>query len=426
MQTDLFSSPDAGTGPESPGPAPLTTEVVIVGGGLGGLTLACALGSAGVPTVVVDRDPPATQMAAPFDGRSTAIAHGSAKVLEGAGVWDFCVDEAGAILDIRVTDQNAPLFLHYDHREVGEHPFGWIVENRVLRRALFKRLAELPSVTHLAPMAVTGIERDALSARVTLADGRVVRARLVVGADGRNSLCRAGAGIRTKGWSYDQHAITCTIEHEEPHGGVAVELFLPAGPFAMLPMTGNRSSIVWTDRAELVPWYMKLDEGRFTAELQSRVGDWLGKVRPVGGRWSYPLSLMEAERYVDTRLALISEAAHVMHPIAGQGLNVGIRDVAALAEVVVDTLRLGLDPGTADVLDRYQRWRRVDSTTLLATTDALNRLFSNDLTPLALARRAGLAAVNSLPPLRPLKRFFMRHAMGTVGELPRLVRGERL
>lgn len=404
----------------------IRVEVAIVGGGLAGLTLACALGTAGVPVAVIDRDPPDSQMAEGFDGRTTAIAFGSARVLDGAGVWADAVDAAGPILDIRVTDQNDPLFLHYDHRDVGDEPFGWIVENRVLRRALMKRLPQLPSVRHIAPVAVTGLSRDAAGASVALADGRTVSARLVVGADGRKSLVREHAGIRTTGWSYDQHGIITCIEHAEPHGGVAVELFLPAGPFAMLPMAGNRTSIVWTERADLAAWYLKLPEPRFTAELRARVGDWLGDFRPVGVRAAYPLSLMHAERYTDHRLALISEASHAMHPIAGQGLNVGIRDVAALAEVVVDALRVGLDPGAADTLDRYQRWRRVDTMALLATTDALNRLFSNDIAPLAIARRLGMAAVDRLPPLKPVKRFFMRHAMGMVGDLPRMVRGEAL
>lgn len=412
--------------PTTRNPKDIAVEVAIVGGGLAGLTLACALGTAGVDVAVIDRDAPDHQMGEAFDGRTTAVAFGSARVLEAAGIWRRAADEAGPILDIRVTDQNDPLFLHYDHRDIGDDPLGWIVENRVIRRALMARLPELPTVRHIAPVAVTGLSRDAGAARVDLADGRTVSARLVVGADGRKSLVREHAGIKTVGWSYKQHGIITCIEHAEPHGGVAVELFLPSGPFAMLPMTGNRTSIVWTERSEMADWYLKLPEDRFTAELRARVGDWLGDFRPVGVRAAYPLSLMHAERYTDHRLALISEASHAMHPIAGQGLNVGIRDVAALAEVVVDALRVGLDPGAPDALARYQRWRRVDTMALLATTDALTRLFSNDVAPLAVARRIGMAAINTLPPLKPMKRFFMRHAMGMVGDLPRMVRGEAL
>ncbi|MBB6252692.1 UbiH/UbiF/VisC/COQ6 family ubiquinone biosynthesis hydroxylase [Nitrospirillum iridis] len=403
----------------------LTADVAIVGGGLAGLSLAAALGTAGVRTICIDRDSPAHQLTATFDGRTTAISHGSMKILDGAGVWAHLNGDAGPILDIRVTDQNRPTFLHYDHREVGDQPFGYIVENVVLRRAQFARLAELPSVTHLAPVAVTALERGPTMATISLADGRRVRARLVVGADGRGSLCRKDAGIRLVGDDYDQTAIAVTVEHEFPHHGVAVEMFLPSGPFAMLPLTGNRTSIVWSDKSAAVPYYMGLDDAAFTAELQSRIGDWLGVVRPVGGRHSYPLSWRHAERYIDRRLALVSETIHAMHPIAGQGLNMGLRDLAALAEVIVDAWRLGLDVGGAATLERYQRWRRFDNVSLLGVTDGLTRLFSNDIGPLKVARGLGLAAVNA-PPLKPLKKLFMRHAMGIVGDLPRLVRGERL
>lgn len=409
----------------APPPLPdLSADIIIVGGGLSGLTLACALASAGVDTLVIDREPPETQLLPDFDGRTTALSYSSAMVLQGVGIWAHLDGQVGPMLDIRVTDQNSPFFLHYDHREVGDQPFGWIVENRLMRQALFRRIAELPSLRHLTPMAVTAMRRDTAGVSLTLADGRTARGRLVVGADGKKSFCREQAGIRQIAWSYKQHAIVCSIEHERPHDQVAVELFLPAGPFAMLPLAGgHRTSIVWSERADMVDFYMGLEPTRFQAELQARVGDWLGTVTPIAGRWSYPLGLSHAERYIDTRLALVSESAHGMHPIAGQGLNVGIRDVAALAELVVDTLRLGLDPGAADVLERYQRWRRVDTVALLAATDALTRLFSNNIPPLAHARRLGLAAVNRLP---GVKKLFMRHAMGIVGELPRLVKGEAL
>ncbi|MFV3074736.1 UbiH/UbiF/VisC/COQ6 family ubiquinone biosynthesis hydroxylase [Niveispirillum fermenti] len=402
-------------------------DVIIIGGGLSGLTLACALGTAGVATLVIDREPLDGTLLPDFDGRTTAIAYGSATVLMGAGIWDHLDSNVGPMLDIRVTDQSSPLFLHYDHQEIGDRPFGWIIENRVLRHALHRRLAELPAVTHLAPSVVTSLVRDAAGVVVGLEDGRTITGRLVVGADGKKSFCREHAGIRQIAWSYKQHAIVCTIRHDGAHGGVAVEQFLPAGPFAMLPLAGgHHTSIVWTERSSLVDFYMNLPEDRFRQELQLRVGDWLGRVEPVAGRWSYPLGLSHAERYIDTRLALVSESAHGMHPIAGQGLNVGIRDLAALAEVVVDAIRVGLDPGAANVLERYQRWRRADTVSLLATTDLLVRLFSNDVAPVVHARRLGMAAVNGLPPLKPMKKFFMRHAMGVVGELPRLVRGEAL
>jgi 2-octaprenyl-6-methoxyphenol hydroxylase len=224
-------------------------------------------------------------------------------------------------------------------------------------------------------------------------------------------------------WRYPQTGIVCTVAHELGHQGVAHERFLPPGPFAILPLKHNRSSLVWTERADLAPALLALDEAAFAAEMGRRFGDFLGATRVVGARWSYPLSLLHAERYVAPRLALVGDAAHCMHPIAGQGLNLGLRDVAALAEVLTDARRLGLDIGAASVLERYQRWRRFDSVALLAVTDSLNRLFSNDLAPLRLARDLGLAAVDRLP---PLKRLFMRHAMGTVGKLPRLLEGEAL
>jgi 2-octaprenyl-6-methoxyphenol hydroxylase len=234
---------------------------------------------------------------------------------------------------------------------------------------------------------------------------------------------REAAGIKTWRKSYRQTAIVCVVRHEKPHQGVAVEHFRAAGPFAILPMQGNRSSIVWTEEEREAPLLLALDDKSFARQLASRFGDFLGRVVPEPGRWSYPLALIQAERYAAQRLALIGDAAHVIHPIAGQGWNLGVRDIAALAELLVDAHRLGLDLGSADLLRRYERWRRFDSLTLTTVTDGLNRLFANDFPPLKLARDLGLAAVNHAP---GLKRFFMRHAMGVTGDLPRLVKGETL
>ncbi len=403
-------------------------EITVVGGGLAGMTLACALADLGIATAVIERSDPLDMRTVEFDGRTTSIAHGSAQVLKGIGLWPLVKSVAEPILDIRVADGHptrgvSPFFLHYDHNEVGRDPFGYIIENRKIRDALYDFAASKSELEVIAPATVENTKRSANGASVELSDGRVFQTSLIVGADGRNSPLRKSAGIGDLNFRYQQTAIVCSVEHERQHAGVAVELFLPSGPFAMLPMTGRRTNIVWTEKAALAPEFLAMDEDTFLAEVQRRFGDWLGPLTLVGPRFSYPLGLMHASRYTDLRLALIGEAAHVIHPIAGQGFNLGIRDIAALAEAIVDAMRLGLEPADPSVLDRYETWRRLDNTTLVAVTDILNRLFSNDLAPVRMARDAGMAAVGKMP---PLKRIFMRHAMGIVGELPRLVRGEAL
>jgi len=405
-------------------------ELVIAGGGLNGMLLAVACAGAGLPTAMTgDR----------FDGRTSAIAHGSRLVFDGIELWPAIASEAEPIREIRVADDDSPLFLHYDHRELapgsgGTTPLGYIVENRVLRCALFDRAATLPSLKLLAPQAVAAMEASDTGATVVLADGTRLKTRLVAAADGQNSPLRRAAGIGTVEWRYRQTGIVTTVAHARPHGGIAVEHFLPAGPFAILPMTDEpsedmarprrgRSSIVWTEDADLAPPLLALPDAEFAAELRTRFGDFLGAIEPVGPRWSYPLALMQAERYAGRRLALVGEAAHVIHPIAGQGLNIGIRDIAALAEIVIDARRLGLDIGDPSLLERYERWRRADALMLAAVTDGLNRLFSNTIVPVKLARGVGLAIVNRLP---PVKRLLMQHAMGLLGDRPRLAKGEPL
>ncbi|MCP5367765.1 MAG: UbiH/UbiF/VisC/COQ6 family ubiquinone biosynthesis hydroxylase [Hyphomicrobiales bacterium] len=412
----------------APATAALDADVLVVGGGLAGGALTCALAGAGLAVVTVDAEDPARFLGAGFDGRASAIAAGSQRVLDAIGLWPAVAPEAQAIEEIRVSDGalsrgDSLFFLHYDHQALGDEPFGFMVENRTLRRALMQTLPAMAGVTYLAPARVADLAHDLAGVRATLDDGRRVRARLVVGADGRRSQMREAAGIRLTQWSYGQTGIVCTVAHEYPHNGVAQEHFLPGGPFAILPLRHDRASLVWTEKDSLAPAIMALDDDEFLFELRRRFGDYLGDLRVVGPRWAYPLSLQFAETYVATRLCLVADAAHGMHPIAGQGLNMGLRDVAALAEVLADAHRLGLDLGSATVLARYARWRGFDNTLMLAMTDLLNRLFSNDVAPVRLARDLGMAAVNQVP---PLKRFFMRHAMGLVGELPRLMRGEAL
>ena len=404
----------------------LKVDAIVVGGGMAGATMGLALVRGGLSVAVIERQAPPAFRDPTFDGRTSAIAYGSAKVFEGIGIWSELEPLAQPIHDIRVADGTpwegpSSLFLHYDHRELGDSPLGYILENRDIRDVLLREAAAAGTLHLLAPAAVEQAERDVGGASVTLANGQRLSARLIIGADGRNSPLREAAGIRATRFGYPQTAIVCTVVHERPHAGVAVELFLPSGPFAMLPMTEQRSSIVWSEKNDVARDMLALDDESFHYELHRRFGDWLGEIRIEGPRFAYPLGLMHAERYTDRRLALIGDAAHVIHPIAGQGLNMGIRDVAALAEVVVDAYRLGLDIGDGPVLARYERWRRFDNVFMAATTDALNRLFSNDIGPLRLARDLGLAAINRLP---PAKRFFMRHAMGVVGDLPRLVKVE--
>ncbi len=387
----------------------LDADLLIVGGGMIGLSLARAVAGAGLTSIVVDREAPAAALAAAADGRASALAAGSVRLLQDIGVWQGMAAEAQPILEIRVSDGDSQLFLHYDHTDLGDEPFGYMVENRVTRTALHDAIAATPEVTHLAPGEVASLERGVTGVTARLGDGRGVRARLAIAADGRASTTRGGAGIGVRRLAYHQTAIVCSVEHERPHRGIAQERFLAAGPFAILPLPGNRSSLVWTEREDLAPTLMALDDEAFAAELAWRFTDFLGEVRPAGRRWSYPLALSWAERMTERRLALVGDAARAIHPIAGQGLNLGLRDVGVLAEVLAETAGLGLDPGTAYGLATYARRRRFDVLSMSLVTDGINRLFSNDIAALRLGRDLGLAAVDKIP---PLKRVFMRHAMG--------------
>ena len=398
----------------------LDADLLVVGGGMVGLSLALAAGGAGLRTVIADREDPKAQVAEAFDGRVSSLSWGACEMFRVLGLWGALAPNAEPILDIRVADGRSPLFLHFDHRDVADHPFGCMVENRRIRRALHDAVAAAPNVTWAARCAVEALERGPGRVDALLSDGRRVRAPLAAAADGRNSALREAAGIRTLSWDYGQDAIVCAIAHSAPHAGVAKEHFLPSGPFAVLPMRDDRSSVVWSLPRDEAAAVFALPDEALAAELQTLLEGQLGELRLIGKRWRYPLGLQNAERYVDHRLALVGDAAHVMHPIAGQGLNLGLRDVACLAEICVETARLGLDIGAAAPLRRYQQWRRGDALAMLLMTDGLNRLFSNDIAPVRIARRLGLGLVNAFA---PAKRFFEARASAVAGDLPRLARG---
>jgi 2-octaprenyl-6-methoxyphenol hydroxylase len=406
-----------------PSATPPRTDVLIVGGGLAGLSLAVALGRAGLEVTVAERASLDAMVDPGFDGRVTAIAYSSWKLLQAVGAWHFMEAHAQPILDIRVTDGAAPVFLNFDHRALGSEPFGYLVENRHIRLGLLRAIQDQGSVHLQYPATVDGVEVHAGGVTARLGGHGSLRATLLVAADGRKSPLRDAAGIRVLGHDYAETGIVTTIEHEKDHMGIAHERFLPAGPFAVLPLTGRRSSLVWSEKHHVAKAMLALDDAAFNAQIAKRMEGFLGEVRAFGPRFSYPYAVHVAERFVSDRLALAGDSAHGIHPIAGQGLNLAWRDVAALAELVVDTARLGLDIGSPLVLERYDRWRRIDTLTLATVTDSLNALFTNDVAPVRLLRDAGLAVVNRID---PLKRFFMQHARGTVGTLPRLLKGEAL
>lgn len=400
----------------------ISSEVSIIGGGMVGLALGIALSQAGVSTVIIEKDNLDHQLVPEFDGRVSAISLGSRRVLSAIGAWHYMEADAQPIHDIRVVDGYTTAHAHYNYRDVGDVPVGHMVENRHIRIGLVRRTRECATLQLLTSATVKTVERDDCKVTVTLADGSCVTSSLLVAADGKRSAIREQAGISARELGYNQSAIVCTIEHELPHDALALERFLPPGPFAALPMKGNRSAIVWSDATDAVPGFLALPDEQFNAEIERRLGDYLGKVRAVGKRFSYPLFLVMASRYIDTRLALAGDAAHGIHPVAGQGVNVGFRDVAVLAELIEDARLAGLDIGSQGLLSHYQRWRRFDVVSMSAVTDGITRLFSNDLMPLRVSRDAGLRLVNRIP---PLKRLFMRHAMGLVGDLPRLMQENR-
>jgi len=401
------------------------SDLLIIGGGLNGPALALAAARAGLTSTVIDALPEPVRKTATFDGRAYALALASVRLLRNLGVWDRVAENAQPMLEIKVSDGRAgqgpsPFFLHFDHAEIEEGPMGHVLEDRFLRRALLDAMTETPEIRQVSGDTVTAQEADGAAVSVTLASGQVRRGRLLVGTDGRASGTATRAGIRRTGWGYGQTALVAAIEHDLPHHGIAHQFFMPPGPLAILPLPGNVSSIVWSETEETAARFATLPDADFIEVLRPRFGDFLGAIRLSGKRFTYPLNLTVANSFVADRLALIGDAAHGMHPIAGQGLNAGLRDVAALAQVLGEGTRRGEDIAAPDVLARYQQWRRFDTATLALATDLTNRLFSNDNPLLRVARDLGMGAVSHMPGLR---RGFIREAAGLTGDLPELMKG---
>lgn len=401
------------------------SDIAIVGGGLNGPALALALAQAGLSVSVIDALPAAAREDADFDGRAYALALASVRLLRAVGVWDGIADRTQPMFDIKVSDGRAgagplsPFHLHFDHAELEEGPMGHMCEDRVLRPALLAAMTATRGITQLSGDAVTAQEVGPAGATLTLASGKTLRTRLIVGADGRTSGTGARAGITRTERSYGQTALVCAIAHERPHHGIAHQFFMPSGPLAILPLPGDVSLIVWSEDAQTAAGFAALDDADFIHVLRPRFGDFLGDISLTGKRYSYPLGLSLAERFIAPRVALVGDAAHGLHPIAGQGLNAGLRDVAALAQVLGEARKRGEDPAADDVLARYERWRRFDTATLAMTTDLSNHLFSNDNPLLRAARGLGMGAINATAPLR---RAMMREAAGLTGDLPDLMR----
>jgi 2-octaprenyl-6-methoxyphenol hydroxylase len=401
-------------------------DVVIGGAGFAGLALAIALRQGLGKVFSVAVADPALAIDESKDPRASAIAAAARRLFEAIEVWDAVEDAAQPILDMVVTDSKLddvvrPTFLTFGGEVDEGEPFAHMIENRLLVDALVAKAKAVG--IDLRATAVEGFENTTKTVDVRLADGATISARLLVGADGARSSIREQAGIATYGWNYGQSAIVCTVAHEREHHGRAEEHFLPAGPFAILPLSGRRASIVWTENTQEAERIVALPDDEFHDELERRFGLHLGDIEVIGARRAFPLGLFTARSFIGERLALIGDAAHIIHPIAGQGLNMGLRDVAALAEAVADAARLGLDLGAPDVLERYQRWRRFDTMTMSVATDGLNRLFSNRSDVLRLVRDVGLGLVERMP---PLKQLFIREAAGVTGDVPKLLRGEAL
>ncbi|AHD02467.1 FAD-dependent monooxygenase [Leisingera methylohalidivorans] len=404
------------------------SDILIVGGGLNGPALALALAQTGHSVTVVDALTPDKLADEGFDGRGYALALASQRLLQQTGVWQHVGDKAQPMLEIKVTDGHAghgpsPFFIHFDHAELEEGPMGYMVEDRFLRRAFLQAMEDAPGITLVCGRTVVAQAPDQTGVTVTLDDGGELRGQVLVGSDGRRSGTAQRAGIRRTGWDYGQTALVCAIDHEKPHHGIAHQFFMPPGPLAILPLPGNRSSIVWSERTETARAIHALDDAEYIQALRPRFGDFLGEISLAGKRFTYPLNLTIANSFIGDRMALVGDAAHGMHPIAGQGLNAGLRDVGALAEVITEATRRGEDIGSSLVMERYQQWRRFDTASLAAATDVFNRLFSNDNPLLRLGRDIGMGLAGAVPGLR---RNFVREAAGLTGDLPKLLKGQAI
>ncbi|MEL6235472.1 MAG: FAD-dependent monooxygenase [Pseudomonadota bacterium] len=408
-------------------------DVIIAGGGIIGTLLGLALARSGLTATVCDALPEEARRADDFDGRAYAVAAAGRRMLDALGLWPALAADAQPMSRIEIADPGSgdrmagaaalPTLLQFDHRQTDGGPFAHMIEDRHLRRAVQDAAATTPGLSLRAPISVAGHQAGPGGVTVHLDDGTALAGGVLAACDGRASATARHAGLTSLGWDYGQNGLVCALETAHPHHGVAREIFLPAGPFAVLPLTGNRVSLVWTESRARARAIDALDDDAYLAELSRRMGTALGPARLIGKRYTYPLALALAQRWVAPRIALVGDSAHAIHPLAGQGLNLGLADVAALTEVLVTARRRGEDPGALDVLSRYQVWRRFDAAAMALTCDAFNRLFSNDAPVLRGLRGLGLSLVNRLPAAR---RAFMAAASGEAGSAPRLMQGQPL
>ncbi len=400
-------------------------DAIVVGGGLVGLAAAVGLAQLHLQVVVVERIALDAQALPDFDGRVSALSYATQNILSGLGVWPDIAPYGEPILNILVCEENIPSAAHFSHQDGGGVPMGHMVENRYTRMALAKAITQYKNIELIAPVEVESMKQSAAHASVSLADGRTLQGKLLVVADGKFSKLREQLGVQVKKWEYGQTAIVFTLEHSKPHNGLALERFFPAGPFAALPMQGgHKSAIVWTEPNAAAAAALTLPDAQFIAEVKARLGESYGEISNLTPRFSYPLILQQASSYAIGRAVLVGDTAHAVHPIAGQGVNLGYRDLAVLLELLREAAQLGLDVGAADVLARYNRTRKREAIVMLAATDGLNRLFSNHIWPIKVVRNLGLGIFERLA---PLKRRAMQYAMGLASKnAPRLLKGERL